>query len=162
MEHQGERRKEGTHKVIDRLPSTVPTPSPSGGPTAGNKLSDEQRKGLNDILAQFDAETLNSSDANKIVEQVKELNIRPSRAFFSAVFEAGFEPRQIAELAELPITERPPSVEINVNKEALAELARQLGDVTIRDASREQLGAALKTLAEMGYDLSEPLVDIRF
>ncbi|MEM9286401.1 MAG: hypothetical protein AAGA39_10985, partial [Pseudomonadota bacterium] len=111
---------------------------------------------------QFDPDNLDSDSANKIVDQVKELDIRPSRAFFSAVFEAGFKPREIADLADLPGFERPPSTEDRVNEEGLVALAKELGDVAIRNASREQLAEAFKGLAEKGFDLSEPFVDRRF
>ncbi|MEM0929743.1 MAG: hypothetical protein AAGI89_10685 [Pseudomonadota bacterium] len=147
--------------MINSLPP-VSFPRPSGGPDAAYQLSDEQRQGLNDILAQFDPDNLDSDSANKIVDQVKELDIRPSRAFFSAVFEAGFKPREIADLADLPGFERPPSTEDRVNEEGLVALAKELGDVAIRDASREQLAEAFKGLAEKGFDLSEPFVDRRF
>ena len=67
----------------------------------GQALSDAQKESVSAILSSYDPENLSSEDAASIVEQFKEAGIEPSKSLNSVLSSAGFEGRNIAELAGL-------------------------------------------------------------
>jgi len=65
----------------------------------GQPLSDAQKDSVSSILSSYDPENLSSDDAAAIVEQFKDAGIEPSKSLNSALSSAGFEGKNIAELA---------------------------------------------------------------
>ncbi|MBQ4827727.1 hypothetical protein J8L84_00385 [Alteromonas sp. MMG017] len=74
----------------------------------GQALSDTQKESVSDILSSYDPENLSSEDAASIVEQFKEAGIEPSKSLNSALSSAGFEGKNIAELAGMGKPPPPP------------------------------------------------------
>jgi len=65
---------------------------------APQPLTAEQKKTVQDILSNFDAKNVSSSDAQSIVKSLKEAGIR-GPAMRDALQTAGFDPKQIMSMA---------------------------------------------------------------
>jgi hypothetical protein len=74
-------------------------PPPPPPRNDGAALSDEQKSTVSDILSSYDAENLTESDAQAITEQLKNAGIAPSKSLETAMTEAGFDSKSLAELA---------------------------------------------------------------
>ncbi|MBZ2160412.1 hypothetical protein [Alteromonas stellipolaris] len=74
----------------------------------GQALSDTQKESVSAILSSYDPENLSSEDAASIVEQFKEAGIEPSKSLNTALNSAGFEGKNIAELAGMGKPPPPP------------------------------------------------------
>lgn len=84
--------------TAQQLRPTTPPPPPRGQQSA---LTDEQTHTLQSILEQYDPESLSSEDATSIVEQLKSEGIAPGKALEDAISSAGFDAKQMGELAGL-------------------------------------------------------------
>jgi len=62
-------------------------------------LSTEQQELIEEVLAKYDTESLSASDANEIVEAFKEAGIEASGALSSAMESAGFDAKEVGDLA---------------------------------------------------------------
>ncbi len=65
----------------------------------GAALSDDQKQLISDTLEQFDAENLTEADATSIVNAFSEAGIQPGREMAEAMSAAGFNAREVGELA---------------------------------------------------------------
>ena len=83
----------------------MPPPPPR---SEGATLTDDQTDTVNSILSSYDADNLTESDAQEIAEQLKEAGINPSKSLSSVMNEAGFDSKNIAELAGLGKPPPPP------------------------------------------------------
>ena len=84
--------------AAQQLRPSTPPPPPKGQQTS---LTDEQTQALQSILEQYDANSLTSENATSIVEQLKSEGIEPGKALESVLSSAGFDAKQIGELAGL-------------------------------------------------------------
>lgn len=64
-----------------------------------SNLSTEQKDLIEEVLAKYDTESLSSSDATEIVEAFKEAGIEASSALASAMEDAGFDAKEVGDLA---------------------------------------------------------------
>lgn len=80
-----------------QLGAGAPPPKP---PQA--TLSDEQSETVQSILSNYDADSLSEEDAKAIMEQFKEAGIEPSKSLESVMSDAGFDAKQLGEIAGLP------------------------------------------------------------
>ncbi|MDO6567871.1 hypothetical protein Q4561_12435 [Alteromonas sp. 1_MG-2023] len=74
----------------------------------GQALTDSQKESVSSILSSFDPENLSSDDAASIVEQFKEAGIEPSKSLNTALSSAGFDGKNVAELAGMGKPPPPP------------------------------------------------------
>tara|TARA_X000001388_G_C2146755_1_gene90850 strand:+ start:11 stop:433 length:423 start_codon:yes stop_codon:yes gene_type:complete len=84
---------------------SMPPPPPRG---EGATLTDEQTDTVNSILSSYDADNLTESDAQEIAEQLKEAGINPGKSLSSVMNDAGFDSKNIADLAGLGKPPPPP------------------------------------------------------
>jgi hypothetical protein len=130
-------------------------------------MSDKQNTALSDVLKDYDVESLSDTDAKDIVAQIQELDIIPGADLASALGEAGIDPHELAEQAGIGGGQKrppPPPGEgggNHVNTEAVAALTTLLADATDADSGEVDWVNVFSSLAEQGFDLSEPFVDIR-
>lgn len=69
--------------------------------TRSNSLSSDQKTLIEDLLSQYDAESLSKDDAKAIVEAFQEAGIEPSKALESAMSASGFDAQEVGTLADV-------------------------------------------------------------
>ncbi len=77
-------------------------PMPPGGKQGGgssNPLTDAQKATITETLEQFDASNLTEADAQSIVSAFSEAGIQPGREMAEAMSAAGFNAREVGDLA---------------------------------------------------------------
>ena len=86
-------------------------PHPPRQQSGQQQLSEQQQESISDILSEYDSQSLTAGQASTIVEQFQTQNIGPSKQFAEVLSDAGFDAREIAELAgiETPEQSRRPS-----------------------------------------------------
>jgi len=72
-----------------------------------NSLTDEQKSSVEELLANYDSENLTEEDATEILDQLKEMEIRPSRELRETVENAGFSFDQLIETSGIAPTPPP-------------------------------------------------------
>lgn len=104
---------------------------PPPPPRAEQSLTAEQQTFISDTLAEFDTDNLTQEDALSIIEAFSQANIQPSAALEKAVTSAGFDAKNIGELANVAEGNRPPpppkqsTEEITSMVDYLAELLEE-------------------------------------
>lgn len=136
------------------------------------KITEEQSEKLSELLSDYDADNLSDDDAQTIVTQVKELGITAGSELASALADAGFDAKELAEQAGIgggdrpkgPPPPPPPPQEtqgVSTVDDAVVQLIADA--VEAYDVSQEEeatLGeAVLAALEEAGYDSSESPID---
>ncbi|EDZ61417.1 hypothetical protein SMGD1_2555 [Sulfurimonas gotlandica GD1] len=83
-----------------------------------SSLSSDQKAFIEELLSQYDSESLSADDAKEIVKAMQEAGIEPSQAMASAMATSGFEAKEIGDLAgvgkgggERPMGPPPPKEE---------------------------------------------------
>jgi methanogenic corrinoid protein MtbC1 len=71
----------------------------SSGRSSG--MSTEQSSFVSDLLSQYDANSLSKDDAQEIVKSLQEAGIEPSKSLETAMASAGFDAKEIGDLAEV-------------------------------------------------------------
>ncbi len=87
--------------MIDSISAGM-VPMQSGGRHGGSSsaaLTAEQKATITETLEQFDASTLTEADAQSIVSAFSEVGIQPGREMAEAMSAAGFDAREVGELA---------------------------------------------------------------
>ncbi|MFT5814187.1 MAG: hypothetical protein ACI9VT_001947 [Psychroserpens sp.] len=85
------------------LNSSIPPPPPR----SEQSLTEEQQVFISDTLAEFDTDNLTQEDALSIIETFSQANIQPSAALEKAVSNAGFDAKNIGDLANVSQGNRP-------------------------------------------------------
>ena len=73
--------------------------SSSNSSSRSSSLSTEQKATIEDVLSKFDADSLSESDAIEIKEAFAEAGIEPSQAMAKAMESAGFDAKEVGDLA---------------------------------------------------------------
>ena len=81
---------------------------PPPPPKSEQSLTEEQQIFISDTLAEFDTDNLTEDDALSIIEAFSQTNIQPSAALEKAVSNAGFNAKNIGDLANVSQSNRPP------------------------------------------------------
>jgi len=119
------------------------------------KLSTEQKDTISSILSEYDSSALSEQDAKEIVQALQDAGIRPSKDFANTLEAAGFDAREIGDLAgvsppqrggdgALPISNTPPpgggnSASVNQeNIQLLQSILEQYTDLSNLSAQEEQ------------------------
>ncbi|MFT6208888.1 MAG: hypothetical protein ACJA0T_002813 [Colwellia sp.] len=77
-------------------------------PRSEQSLTEEQQVFISDTLAELDTDNLTQEDALSIMEAFSQTNIQPSAALEKAVSNAGFDAKNIGELANISQDNGPP------------------------------------------------------
>ncbi|GEA13608.1 hypothetical protein [Alteromonas sp. KUL49] len=146
--------------MIDSVSGGFRTPPP---PRDGSNdtITDEQSSLIEETLSNFDAENLSAEDAASIVEAFSEAGIGPSPAFADALAEAGFDAREIGDLANVGSGNRPPppppQSESSVDLSSVTDYLESLSDDEIQSSTGSKL--AEKIAQEFGLTEGQSLID---
>lgn len=143
--------------------AAVPPPQPSAN---SQPISEEKTARLNEILSDYDAENLSNEDALTIVSQINELGIDPGAGLAKIMSGAGFDARTIGDQTNIsPNGSKSPSPPLTtivsgstgtVNKDAMIALNTLIESEGIDDWANIQ-----KAMTEKGFDMSQPIINIR-
>ncbi len=123
-----------------------------GGST---RISEEQSAKLQDILSNYDPEALTAESAEKIVQQIKELGIRPGQELAQELEAAGFDPRELREAAGVGDRRPPPPPPSDLaQQQALNVLSDVLEGYDLSALSEGDKSDIAASLAERGVTLS--------
>jgi len=131
--------------------AVLPPPPPSAN---SQTISDEKTARLNEILSEYDAENLSEDEAQSIVSQILERN--PSDLSFANESNT-----------DLPLSSlnsdsaRPETVSGYVNREAMMALDNAIAPYKTDTLTTDNWTEIRASLTAQGFDLSQPLIDIR-
>jgi len=79
----------------------MPPPLQSGGQqnSSTSSLTSEQQETIASVLSDYDASSLTQDDATSIVKSFQEAGIEPSKAMANAMKDAGFDAKEVGDLA---------------------------------------------------------------
>ena len=133
-------------------------PPPPPRDNSSETITDEQSSLIEQTLSNYDAENLSAEDASSIVEAFSEAGIGPSPAFADALAEAGFDAKEIGDLANVGSGNRPaPQSQSNVNLSSVTDYLASLSDEEIQASTGSTL--AEKIAQEFGLAEGQPLID---
>lgn len=72
-----------------------------------SSMTTDQKAYVTDLLSQYDANSLSKDDAKEIVKALQEAGIEPSKAMESTMSAAGFDAKEIGDLAGVGKGEKP-------------------------------------------------------
>jgi len=139
--------------------------SANARPAFANPLSADQKAAVAQILSGFDAKTLTAQSAQAITSKVKDLGISPGIGLAQAFSEAGFDAREIGDLAGVkPLSTGGVASEGRGRAsldETLVALMSEVADAhQSAEAGAFDFYDALKSkLEENGYTLSQTNID---
>lgn len=137
--------------------SYTPPPPPRG-------LNDEQGTVVSDTLSQFDPQNLSTEDAQSIVAAFQDAGIKPGKALASAMEEAGFDAKQVGELAGVEKPKGPPPRPLSEEQNSVIESVLSdfdAGDITEGDA-RTIVTAFQDAGIRPGKELAEAMASFGF
>ena len=137
-----------------------PPPPPANTDTAS--LSDDQTALIQDTLSQFDASNLSAEDANSIVESFSQAGIAPSAEFASVLEEAGFDAREIGDLANVGGTAQAPASSAQSQGLSLASVTDFLDNLsdTQDNTSSNSLTLAEQVAQQFGLSEDQQLISV--
>lgn len=145
-------------------------PPPPMQQSSSQALSDDQKTTIADILADYDSDNLTAETASSLVDALTEAGIQPGAALAEELADAGFDAREIGDLAGVGSSGQqpppPPSGEsTEISSEQLTSIADYLdsliesGTIDLSSATRSEDIYAL--LAEkFGMSVDDSLIDI--
>lgn len=131
------------------------------------ELTNDQSNSLKELLAEYDAENLTTSDAKDIVTQIQELGIRPGASLAEGLKDAGFDPEGLRQQAGIEGPRGPngsggPSQGLSQESvaalETLQSILSEYEGETLDDTDWQSI---MEQLEEAGVDTSRPIVDFR-
>jgi len=125
-------------------------------------ITESQTAKLQEILSNFDPESLSTEDAAEIVSQIRDLGIQPGRELAEELKSAGFDPRELREAASVEGQRRPPPPPPSVNEATFNALSEILEGYDLNALSEEDKTNILSSLAEQGVGRSyeNKIIDI--
>lgn len=118
-------------------------------------ITDEQKEKIQEILSNYDADSITAEDAKEIFEAFKEAGITPCKGMKEAIEEAGFDADELRSLAGFDQPPPPPqglgSQSININQSALQALQTILNDYDLTELSEDEQAELLTRLQEAGF-----------
>ncbi|MFH1198101.1 MAG: hypothetical protein V1720_20535 [bacterium] len=116
------------------------------------KLTDEQKKSLEDILAKYDSENMTGESTKALFDELKSSGIPPSKDVKEALDAAGFKP-----------PEKPQGPPPQMGTEELSQNAKTLLDylqkVESGEATQEELNSFIAQLQNSGSILQGSIID---
>lgn len=153
------------------ISGSAPPPPPPRQSSQQASLSEEQQTLITETLSQYDADCLSEADAQSIVEVFSEANLAPGKAFADALSEAGFDAKEIGDLAGMGPNQEsmgakeppaPPKSEgQGFTDEMLTTLESLLAEYEGRDLDSDTIDSITATMEELfGLDKSGRLLDV--
>lgn len=105
------------------------------------KLTDEQKKQVNDIISQYDPENMSQDDVKSMFDEIKKLGIGPSEDLKSILDTAGFKP---------PEKPQGPPPENNVSSNQSQQMLEILEKVKSGEITEDDIDSFIKSLQESG------------
>lgn len=134
-------------------------------PPRSRPLTDEQKSLVQSTLAEYDSESLTAEDAKEILSTFREAGIRPGQELRQAIEDAGFDEKQLLELARPEGGPKPPpghgpqgSSTIDVS--ALQSLQTILSQYNLSDLSSDEETDLLNQLNSSGLVRSGYMIDL--
>ena len=143
-------------------------------------LSDTQKQGLEEVLANYDPKNLSDDDAKSLVAQIKDVGLQPGRGLSEALGSVGIDARGLAQQAGLgdqggpgggkggpggvggpgggPGAKGPDSAAVQTLQSVVEQLKASMSD---GDSEEDFAALLLQKLEEAGLDTSEPILDFR-
>jgi len=118
-------------------------------------LTDEQKSKIEEILSNYDADSITEEDAKAIFEAFKEAGITPCAGMKEAIEAAGFDAEELRTLAGENHAPPPPppssdTQNTSINQSALQSLQTILNDYDLSEFSEEEQSELLTRLQEAG------------
>jgi hypothetical protein len=123
-------------------------------------LTDEQKTKIEEILSNYDADSITADDAKEIFEAFKEAGITPSKGMKEAIDAAGFDAEELRSLAGFDQAGPPPpppsseiqstSTSTSLNSSTLQSLQTILNDYDLTALSEDQQSELLTRLQDAG------------
>lgn len=134
-------------------------------PPRSHPLTDEQKSLVQFTLAEYDSENLTADDAKKILNTFREAGIRPGKELRQAIEDAGFDEKQLLDLAGPEGGQKPPSSRgvqgsSNVDVSALQSLQNILSQYNLSDLSADEETGLLDQLNNSGLVRSGYMIDL--
>ena len=136
-------------------------PSPPMQKPQSQPLTDDQLQTIESVLEEYEADNLSASDAKAIVELFKEADIRPGQSLSTAMSDAGFDAREVGELAGVnegdstregvPPKQQPAA--LNISDQMLQDLNKLLDSYyndVLSEEDKQSTLAAVKEIFEQG------------
>lgn len=123
-------------------------------------LTSEQQQLVSETLAEFDPDSITTTDAQTIVEVFAEAGIQPGASLADAMEEAGFDARSVGDMAGVQGTEegnRPPpppppeqtSQSLDISDELLTDLNELLNEYYSDDLSDDDKATTLSSIQDI-------------
>lgn len=134
-------------------------------PPRSHPLTDEQKSLVQSTLAEYDSENLTADDAKKILNTFREAGIRPGKELRQAIEDAGFDEKQLLDLAGPEGGQKPPPSRgvpgsANVDVSALQSLQNILSQYNLSDLSADEETGLLDQLNNSGLVRSGYMIDL--
>ncbi len=116
-------------------------------------LTDEQKEKIEEILSNYDTDSITAEDAKEIFDAFKEAGITPCKGMKEAIDAAGFDADELRSLAGFDQPPPPPSSSsqsVNINQTALQSLQTILNDYDLTELSEDEQSELLTRLQEAG------------
>lgn len=85
--------------MVGSVSSNTMIPQMAQGSGSSNSLTSSQLETISSVLENYDANNLSESDAQAIVEAFEEVGITPGAELASAMSDAGFDAKEVGDLA---------------------------------------------------------------
>lgn len=150
--------------MINDLPDPPVYPVEMGSRSGMNL---EQKAGLQNLLQNYNPDSLADDDAKALVAGIRGLGIESSRALGGALNSAGIDPIALAEKAGLLNGNASPSgtnaggAKGEINNEAIEALTLVLDTYAGGDLTDDDWSEIFSDMQDKGIDLSQSLLDIR-
>lgn len=156
--------------ISGSAPPSAPPPPPRQSNQSAS-LSDEQKTLITETLSQYDVDNLSESDAQSIVEAFSQAELTPGKALEEAMSEAGFDAKEIGDLAGVGPGQEggmqeggppPPKSEgQSFTEEMLTTLESLLEEYKGKDLDSETIDSITATMEEIfGLERSGRLFDV--
>ncbi|NVJ97925.1 MAG: hypothetical protein HWE25_07225 [Alphaproteobacteria bacterium] len=122
-------------------------------PPPPKPLSDDQKNLISETLSNYDPDNLTAEDAKAIATTFRDAGIQPGKELASAMEDAGFDAREVGELAGVKPPKGPPPPPPqgqSLNTEGLQAIEDILEDYDLSDLSEEDEEEILSAFEDAG------------
>lgn len=120
-----------------------------------NSLSEDQKSTLQDILSKYDASSMTDESTKKMMDEIKETGIKPSKAFGEIMNDAGFNPPEKPSGPPPDEAASGMNSDSKISEELLAFIKKQQSG----DISQNDIATLIQTLQNSGQSAQGSLVD---
>lgn len=138
--------------MVSSVSGGMMPPPPMQSLNSQSSLTDDQLQTIKDVLSEYDADKLTSSDALSIVETFQEVGIAPGPELVAAMSRAGFDAQTVGQLADVGNNQTGVSapqqslVTLNISDQMLQDLNALLDSYYSGQLSDEEKESALDSI----------------